>query len=84
MKDPTHHHKRIVLYSSDEKDKKANAGLLIALYAVSFSLVAWFVLPGSGWIVFVRDLVGGWTEGKKGRDQGKLEQHDYELLREPF
>ena len=28
-------HKRVILFSSDEPDKKANAALLITLYAVS-------------------------------------------------
>jgi len=32
-----HKAKKIVLYSSDEHDKKANATLLMALYAVRFS-----------------------------------------------
>lgn len=30
--------KRIVLYSSDEADKKANAALLISLYAVRLAI----------------------------------------------
>lgn len=33
--DPAYKAKRIILYSSDEADKKANAALLLALYAVS-------------------------------------------------
>lgn len=35
LQDQTLTGKRIVLYSSDEPDKKANAALLLALYAVS-------------------------------------------------
>lgn len=35
---PEHAHQRIYLYSSDEPDKKVNAALLMALYAVSLSL----------------------------------------------
>ena len=35
LKDPKLKQRRIVLYSADEPDKKANAVLLLALYAVS-------------------------------------------------
>lgn len=35
LSDPQHAHQRIFLYSSDEPDKKVNAALLMALYAVS-------------------------------------------------
>lgn len=38
LQDASFKHKRVFLYSSDEPDKKANAALLMALYAVSHEL----------------------------------------------
>jgi hypothetical protein len=35
LQNPTLRTKRIILFSADEPDKKANAALLMALYAVS-------------------------------------------------